>query len=56
MGCGEAELALLLEALGDKVEEECGSSIPKPCYHVLRRVLNDLKEIGKEQVRVKYGL
>ena len=56
MGCEQAEISLILEAIEDKITLECGERIPEKCYKIIRRVLNDLREHGKEYVRNKYGL
>jgi len=55
MGCTQAELAVLLEAVEEKIEQECGDRI-KPCWRVVKTIINDLREHGKEYVRAKYGL
>ena len=55
-GCAQAEVALLLETIEERIEWECGSKIPRDCYKVLRRVLNDLRAHGKDYVRSKYGI
>lgn len=56
MGCEQAEITLILEAIEDKITYECGDKIKPECYKIIRRVLNDLREHGKEYVRNKYGL
>jgi len=55
MGCEQAELVVLFEAVEEKIEQECGEKI-RPCWRVIKRILNDLREYGKEYVRSKYGI
>ena len=55
-GCAQAEVALLLETIEERIEWECGEKIRPECYRVIRRILNDLRAHGKEYVRSKYGL
>ena len=56
MACSQAELALLLEAIEERIERECGEKIRPECYRIIRRVVNDIREYGKDYVRNKYGL
>ena len=46
--CEKAELALLLDVVGDKIEEECDGDMPERCQRVIRRVLNDIMWPGKD--------
>ena len=54
--CTQAEIALIFEAVEDRVEYECGNKMPQECYKVLKRILNDLRAHGKDYVRSKYGI
>ncbi|MEB3816912.1 MAG: hypothetical protein LRS46_03110 [Desulfurococcales archaeon] len=56
MSCTQAELAVLFEALEERIERECAGRIPVECMKLIRRVVNDLREHGKEYIRSKYGL
>ena len=56
MGCEQAEISLILEAIEDRIMYECESKIAEECYRIIRRILNDLREHGKEYVRSKYGI
>ncbi|MCE4619068.1 MAG: hypothetical protein F7C37_06475 [Desulfurococcales archaeon] len=56
MGCEQAELVVLFETIEEKIEYMCGEKIKPECYNVIRRILNDLREYGKDYVRSKYGI
>ena len=56
MGCEKAELPLILEAIEERIELECGERIPEKCYKIIHRVINNMRGHGKEYVRAKYGI
>ena len=56
VGCAQAELALLLEDLRDRILEVCGEEITQRCRQLISRIINDLREYGKDYVRSKYPI
>ena len=55
-GCARAEIVLLFESVEDEVLLSCGERLPRECARVIKRIVNDLREHGKDYVRAKYGL
>ncbi len=56
MTCTQAEIALILEELRDRIVSSCEGKMARECVNLITRLVNDLREYGRDYIRSKYGL